>query len=103
RQPFFAQHLPALRVGLTVPRGVLYDRVAGSVTAMIASGWVEEVEALLADGWDSEAPACQAIGYRQIVRHLRGEFSLEQALDETIRATRRFAKRQFTWFRTEPD
>jgi len=103
RQPFAERHLPAVRIGLTLPRAVLYDRIAGRVTAMIASGWVAEVETLLAAGWDPAAPAFQAIGYRQIVRYLRGEISLPQAIDDTIRATRRFAKRQITWFRTEPD
>ena len=48
-------------------------------------------------------PACQAIGYRQFADHLDGKLTLEQALEETIRATRRYAKRQETWFRREKD
>jgi tRNA dimethylallyltransferase len=103
RQPFGARRLPALRVGLTLPRPVLYDRIARRVGCMRDRGWVAEVEQLLQGGVAPEVPAFQAIGYRQIVRHLRGEWSVERAFAETLRATRRFAKRQETWFRREPD
>jgi tRNA dimethylallyltransferase len=102
-QPFGTQRIAALRVGLTLPRTVLYDRIAGRVARMVEEGWVEEVARLLARGLDPGVPAFQAIGYRQIVRHLEGEWSLDQAIGETVRATRRFAKRQETWFRREPD
>jgi tRNA dimethylallyltransferase len=103
RQPFGIQRIAAVRVGLTVPRAILYDQIASRVARMIQEGWVEEVARLLGQGLDPELPAFQAIGYRQLVRHLEGKWSLEQAVDETIRATRRFAKRQETWFRREPD
>jgi len=103
RQPFGAQRIAAVRVGLTVPRGILYDQIASRVARMIDEGWVEEVARLLGQGLDPELPAFQAIGYRQLIRHLEGEWSLEHAIGETIRATRRFAKRQETWFRRETD
>jgi tRNA dimethylallyltransferase len=103
RQPFGTQRIAALRVGLTLPRAILYDQIASRVARMVQEGWVEEVAGLLAQGLDPELPAFQAIGYRQLVRHLKGELSLEHAVAETIRATRRFAKRQETWFRREPD
>jgi tRNA dimethylallyltransferase len=102
-QPFGTQRVDAVRFGLTLPRTVLYDRIAGRVARMVELGWVEEVARLLARGLDPGLPAFQAIGYRQIVRHLEGEWSLEQATAETVKATRRFAKRQETWFRREPD
>jgi len=102
-QPFGTQRVDALRLGLTLPRTVLYDRIAGRVARMVERGWVEEVARLLARGLDPGLPAFQAIGYRQLVRHLEGEGSLEQAIGETVKATRRFAKRQETWFRREPD
>lgn len=92
---------PAYRIGLTMARGLLYDRIAGRVQGMVADGWVSEVEGLLERGVAPAVPAFQAIGYRQLVRHVLGEWSLEAALDETIRATRRYAKRQVTWFRKE--
>jgi tRNA dimethylallyltransferase len=103
RQPFGIQRIAALRVGLTLPRAILYDQIASRVARMMEEGWVDEVARLLAQGLDPETPAFQAIGYRQLVRHLEGEWSLERAVGETIQATRRFAKRQETWFRREPD
>ena len=101
-QPFGEQRLPALRIGLTLPRNVLYHRISERVERMLAAGWVQEVAKLLAAGWPPEAPAFQAIGYRQLVRHVRGELTLNQATEDIVRETRRFAKRQMTWFRREP-
>ncbi len=92
----------ALTIGLTVPRAILYDRAAVRVGRMIEAGWVQEVAQLLGRGVDPAAPAFQAIGYRQIARHVMGKGSLEEALHETVRATRRYAKRQETWFSKEP-
>jgi tRNA dimethylallyltransferase len=103
RQPFGNQRIPAVSVGLTLARSLLYDEIAGRVAGMIERGWVSEVEGLLAQGLDPQLPAFQAIGYRQLVLHVRGERTLPQAISETIQATRRFAKRQETWFRKEPD
>jgi len=101
RRPAPFQPLSALHVGLTLPRAILYDHVAVRVERMVGRGWVDEVKLLLAQGVPYDAPAFQAIGYRQIVRCVRGELDLPEAIDETIRATRRFAKRQMTWFRKE--
>ncbi len=103
RQPFGAERIVALRVGLTLPRGILYDQIAGRVARMVEKGWVEEVRGLLAKGLSPDLPAFQAIGYRQLVHYLEGAWSLDRAIAETIRSTRRFAKRQETWFRKEPD
>ena len=95
--------IPAVRVGLTLPRSILYDRIAGRVAWMMEAGWLGEVAGLLQQGLSPRLPAFQAIGYRQLVRHLEGNGSLEQAVAEIVRETRRFAKRQETWFRKEPD
>jgi tRNA dimethylallyltransferase len=103
RQPFGQNRLAALRLGLTLPRAILYDRIAVRVARMVADGWVREVEALLDCGLSPRLPAFQAIGYRQIAHHLLGGCTLEAALEETVRATRRLAKRQLTWFRKEPE
>ncbi len=100
-QPAGATPLEAVRIGLTLPRSILYDRIAARVHAMVRRGWVAEVEGLLGRGIEPDAPAFQAIGYRQIVRYVLGTWSLEAALEDTIRATRRYAKRQETWFRSE--
>jgi len=102
-QPFGNQGIAAIRVGLTLPRSILYDQISGRVARMIAAGWKDEVAGLLRRGLSADLPAFQAIGYRQIVRHLEGEASLEQAVAEIVKDTRRFAKRQETWFRKEPD
>lgn len=95
--------LEAVKIGLTLPRSVLYDRIVQRAEAMVKSGWVQEVESLLKSGFDGTEPAFQAIGYRQLVEHLRGRMSLAEALEEIVVATRRYAKRQLTWFRREAD
>lgn len=99
----------AFKVGLTLPRALLYDAVEVRARRMLERGWLAEVRRLRERAscrdersWD-ELPACQAIGYRQFADHLDGKLTLEQALEETIRATRRYAKRQDTWFRREKD
>ena len=102
-RPFGQQTLPAFRIGLTLPRAILYDRIARRVERMVDQGWVNEVSTMLDRGYDPRCPGFQAIGYRQIVKHLLGEWSLEKAVEDTIRATRRYAKRQMTWFRKEQD
>ncbi len=89
------------RMGLTLPRSILYDRIADRVGEMMECGWVAEVESLLRQGVRPDAPAFQAIGYRQLIGFLGGEWSLEEAVEDITRATRRYAKRQETWFRRE--
>ena len=94
---------PVLRIGLTLSRGLLYDRIEARVDHMFERGWVDEVSALLETGLEPSAPAFRAIGYMQLAAHLGGETSLEEARESTIRETRRYAKRQLTWFRrSEP-
>jgi tRNA dimethylallyltransferase len=102
-QPFGKAGISAIVVGLTLPRSILYDEIAGRVARMLEHGWVREVTELLDRGLDPRLHPFQAIGYRQLVLHVQGEWSLERAIRETIQATRRFAKRQETWFRKEPD
>jgi tRNA dimethylallyltransferase len=102
-QPFGTQRIAGVRVGLTLPRSILYDRIAGRVAWMMEAGWRDEVAGLLRRGLSPGLPAFQAIGYRSLVRHLEGDGSLDQAVAEIVRETRRFAKRQETWFRKEPD
>ncbi len=93
--------LESVRLGLTLPRDVLYDRISERVGAMIGAGWVEEVEGLLNKGYDPGLPAFQAIGYRQLAEHIAGKIRLEEAIAQIVRATCRYAKRQMTWFRRE--
>jgi tRNA dimethylallyltransferase len=91
--------MPSFRIGLTLERTILYDRISGRVQRMVERGWVAEVEGLLDRGFKPDAPAFQAIGYRQIVGFVLGQWALETALDDIVRATRRYSKRQLTWFR----
>lgn len=101
--PFGRRTLPARRIGLTLPRAVLYDRIEARVRRMVDAGWLDEVRKLLASGVNPGAPAFQAIGYAQWVRHLAGELGFEEAFRRIVGATRRYAKRQETWFRHEAD
>lgn len=102
RQPFGEVEIEAIRVGLTLDRALLYDRIARRVDEMLAAGWLREIRSLLDSGLDPSLPAFQAIGYRQLATHLLGECTLEDAVESTVRATRRYARRQLTWFRRDP-
>ena len=87
-------------IGLTFrDRAKLYARVDARVEQMMANGLADEVRSLLARGVDPKTTAMQAIGYKELAAALRGEGSIEQAVAEIQQATRRYAKRQLTWFR----
>jgi tRNA dimethylallyltransferase len=66
---------------------------------MLAAGWREEVRGLLERGYTARSPGLRAIGYRELVAHRQGELALPAAREQIVRATRRYAKRQLTWFR----
>ena len=85
-------------IGLTRPRPVLYQRINQRVDRQINSGLVEEVRRLMQQYGDLPV-ARQALGYKEIAAYLRGETSFERAVELLKRNTRRYAKRQFTWFR----
>lgn len=95
------QAIPAAFFGLSVPRDVLYKRIDSRVEQMVADGLVDEVSSLLERGFRDGVTAPQAIGYKEIVRALDGECSLADAVEDIQRATRRYAKRQGTWFRKD--
>lgn len=83
-------------------REILYGRIASRVHQMLADGLVEETKRLDADGvFTSNATAAQAIGYKELLPYLHGEGSLQDATERLIVATRRYAKRQMTWFRAK--
>jgi tRNA dimethylallyltransferase len=84
---------------LTVPRAVLYRRIAERTQAMLQAGWVEEVERVLDTGVAADAPGLDAVGYREITKYLRGGMQHSELLDAIVNSTRRYAKRQETWFR----
>lgn len=100
--PGYGGGRPAIQVGLTLPRPELDRRIAARVHRMWAAGLAEETRRLESRGLRDGLTASRALGYAQLLRHLAGEWTSEQALDETIRATKRFARRQESWFRRDP-
>jgi tRNA dimethylallyltransferase len=87
-----------VQVGVTIDRPTLDERIAARVRRMYADGLVEEVARLGPLG----PTAATAIGYRQAAAHLAGELTLEEAIEQTTTATRRFARRQESWWRKDP-
>ena len=87
---------------LTMDRERLYARIDDRVDRMVAAGLVGEVRGLLTGGAARESNAMQGLGYRQLAAHLAGECSEGEAIERIKRDTRRFAKRQYTWFRNQP-
>ena len=83
-------------------RQVLYDRIDLRVDIMLQEGLLEEIRQLLDSGIPADCTAMQAIGYKEFVRALSGQDTLENAVEELKRGSRRYAKRQLTWFRRNP-
>ncbi|MGH3355877.1 MAG: tRNA (adenosine(37)-N6)-dimethylallyltransferase MiaA [Nocardioidaceae bacterium] len=90
------------QVGVDVPRAVLDERIRMRVERMWAAGFVDEVRRLDADGLREGRTASRALGYAQVLRFLDGELDEVQAREATVTATRRFARRQDSWFRKDP-
>ncbi|MFH1927295.1 MAG: tRNA (adenosine(37)-N6)-dimethylallyltransferase MiaA [Chloroflexota bacterium] len=96
------KHLPhyrVLRIGLTVARERLYQRIDERVDGMMAAGLLEEVRGLVALGYGYSLPSMSGLGYRQLGLYLRGEVSLDEAVHLIKRNTRRFVRQQYSWFR----
>ena len=106
----FSATLPSMRyfhggthqVGVDIPREILDERIAARVRRMWAAGFVEEVRRLAAAGLRDGRTANRALGYQQVLAFLDGEITEEQAQEQTIAGTRRFARRQDSWFRKDP-
>jgi len=96
------QARPAVQVGLTRPRPELDQRIADRVDRMWHAGFETEVKDLVQLGLRDGRTASRALGYQQVLRHLDGELTLDEAREETVKATRRFARRQESWFRRDP-
>ncbi len=99
RRPAEAPPLRALACLLEVPPEVLDARIRDRVHAMVADGLLDEVAALLAAGHSRADPGLNGVGYREMADHLDGAISLDAAIERTRAATRRYARRQRTWFR----
>lgn len=94
---------PTVKVFLTRSREELYRRIDRRVLDMMASGLLDEVRELLHRGYAPGLKPMQSLGYRQLVQHLVDGLPLETAVEEIQRDTRRYAKRQMTWFRADPE
>jgi tRNA dimethylallyltransferase len=98
------------KIGLQPPRAALYARIDARVEAMLDAGWLDEVRALASSRGNDKAPGVAAdskpfqfIGYADLRAHLEGRVTLADAVAQIQQSTRRFAKRQLTWFRREQD
>lgn len=107
-QPLSAQHReeplpvdqrPINVIWISPPRDWLYERINRRVESMLAAGWLAEVQSLLAEPQPLSHTASQALGYKELIEHLRGERTLVETIELIQTRTRQFAKRQHTWFR----
>lgn len=89
-------------VGIDLPHDVVAERIAVRYERQMADGFLDETRGLLADRRGLSRTARQALGYRELIAHLEGEMSLDEAVELAIRRTRRFARRQASWFRRDP-
>jgi len=101
REPLQGWH--PVKIGLAPDRDRLYERVHARTDAMLSKGWLDEVRRLLESGVPENAKAFDFIGYRELRKVLLAEMSLDDARAAIQQATRRYAKKQMTWFRRERD
>jgi tRNA dimethylallyltransferase len=97
-KPKTPRNFESIKIGLTAGRAIIYDRINRRVDTMMEEGLLEEVEVLLSR---KHKNALQTVGYRELFEHLEGEVSLDQAVEKIKTNTRRFAKRQLTWFKKD--
>jgi tRNA dimethylallyltransferase len=88
-----------LIIGLTLDRKKLYERIDRRVEAMLAAGWLDEVRRLLTKGYPVDLPALTGHGYRWLIKHLKGEIPLEEAVRRTKNEIHNYARHQYAWFR----
>lgn len=102
KREYHAEIPPVVQIGLGIDRAQLHQRIEERVHTMLQNGWVAEVQRLMTQGLAQAPTASRAIGYRQIMDCLAGRTTEQEALNSTIVATRRFARRQETWFKADP-
>ncbi|MDO9567388.1 MAG: tRNA (adenosine(37)-N6)-dimethylallyltransferase MiaA [Candidatus Desulfaltia sp.] len=98
---FTDEPFKVLTIGLDMDRKILYDRINSRVDAMIDAGFVDEVKQLLHKGYSENLKPMQSIGYRHITDYIKSRLSWDEALLTFKRDTRRYAKRQMTWFKAD--
>ena len=94
---------PAVLIGLTMPREMLYERINSRVDEMIEKGLLEETRRLVELGLKKALVAKQALGYKELIEFIDGKVSCEEAIEAIKKRTRHFAKRQLTWFKKDPN
>jgi len=100
---FEKRRFNVLKIGLHMEREALYDRINQRVDAMIGEGLVDEVKMLLNRGYSEDLKSMQSIGYRHMVDFIKGRITWEETVRTLKRDTRRYAKRQMTWFKADPE
>ncbi len=103
RHGFMEKRYEAYMIGLHRDRKELYERINRRVEAMLDAGWIEEVENLLKSGYSPGLKPFHSIGYREIVLYLQDKIGYSDMVEKIKMATRRYAKRQITWFAREKD
>lgn len=103
RHGFAEERYHAIYLGINIGVPELCARIHDRVDWMMANGLLEEVEELMRLGYGPDLPSMKSIGYRHMGSHLRGELSIDEAVAQMKRDTRRYAKRQMTWFRRLPE
>ena len=103
RHRFSDSAFTALKIGLIRDRQEIYRRIEVRVDSMIAASLEEEVRQLLSKGYAPSIKAFQSLGYKQMLGHIRGEITLDEAIRLIKVNTKRYAKRQLTWFRKDPE
>ncbi len=91
----------ALIIGLTMDRERLFERINARVDEMVRAGLLEEVRALMARGYSPDLPSMRSLGYRHMTKVIAGETEMSEAVRLFKRDTRRYAKRQYTWFNNQ--
>jgi len=92
-----------ITVGLTMSRDILYERINKRVDAMMAAGLLEETKKLIESGFKEVLTAKQALGYKELIEYLDGHISMDEAVETLKKRTRNYAKRQYTWFKKDPN
>ncbi|MDM8516638.1 tRNA (adenosine(37)-N6)-dimethylallyltransferase MiaA [Desulfobacterales bacterium HSG16] len=100
---FDEKRFDAVKIGLQMDRNLLYERIERRVDLMIEAGLVDEVKNLVKMGYGPDLKSMQSIGYRQMLDYINGNMEWDEAVRILKRDTRRYAKRQFTWFRKDKE
>jgi len=95
----FVEDFHVIKIGLKIERQILYKNIEKRVDKMFSGGLVNEVKSILEKGVNEESPPFRALGYKHVLKHLKNELPLAEAISLTKRDTRHYAKRQMTWFR----